>query len=94
MSRPDVEPDPLAFQQAAMLMLVFRFRNRRKLVASRLMETADFVGELEAHLPVLERLYGDLEVSGVEIVSYQNGRFYSDPWPGGLRLVQARARAA
>jgi hypothetical protein len=76
-------PDPLYFQQASMLLLVFRFRGRRKLVASRLMESRDFVAELEAHAPVLDRFYGDLEVSGVDIVSYQHGRFYTDAWPDG-----------
>lgn len=83
-------PDPLVFQQASMLLLVFRFRGKRKLVASRLMESDDFEAELTAHLPVLERLYGDLEISGVDVVSYQHGRFYTDPWPGGLRLVERR----
>jgi len=76
-------PDPLYFQQASMLLLVFRFRGRRKLVASRLMESRDFVAELEAHAPVLERFYGDLEVTGVDIVSYQHGRFYTDAWSDG-----------
>ena len=81
-------PDPFAFQQASMLMLVFRFRGRRKLVASRLMESDDFVAELRAHLPVLARHYRGVEVSGVEVVSYQHGRFYTDPWPDALRLIQ------
>ncbi|MDZ7706570.1 MAG: hypothetical protein U5J97_01510 [Trueperaceae bacterium] len=81
-------PDPLYFQQASMLLLVFRFRGRRKLVASRLMESDDFRGELAAHLPVLERLYGDLDVSGVDVVSYQHGRFYTDPWPDALRVIE------
>ena len=76
-----------------MLMLVFRFRGRRKLVASRLMVSSDFEAELAAHLPVLERLYGDLEVSGVDVVSYQHGRFYTDAWPGALRLI-AQLRSA
>ena len=87
-------PDPLAFQQASMLVLVFRFRGRRKLVASRLMESSDFGAELAAHLPVLDRLYGDLEVAGVDIVSYQHGRFYNDPWPGGVRLIERLRTAA
>lgn len=87
-------PDPLVFQQASMLMLVFRFRGKRKLVASRLMESDDFEAELQAHLPVLERLYGDLEVSGVDVVSYQHGRFYTDAWPGGLRLIERFREAA
>jgi len=81
-------PDPLYFQQASMLLLVFRFRGRRKLVASRLMVSDDFRGELAAHLPVLDRLYGELEVSGVDVVSYQHGRFYTDPWPGALHLIE------
>lgn len=85
-------PDPLVFQQASMLMLVFRFRGKRKLVVSRLMESDDFEAELAAHVPVLERLYGDLEVSGVDVVSYQHKRFYTDPWPGGLRLLERLRR--
>lgn len=80
-------PDPLYFQQASMLLLVFRFRGRRKLVASRLMESDDFVAELAAHLPVIERLYGDLEVSAVDVVSYQHGRFYTDAWPDALAVI-------
>lgn len=87
-------PDPLVFQQASMLMLVFRFRGKRKLVASRLMESDDFVAELASHLPVLERLYGELDISGVDVVSYQHGRFYTDPWPGALRLIERLRRAA
>jgi hypothetical protein len=86
-------PDPLYFQQASMLLLVFRFRGRRKLVASRLMESRDFVAELAAHAPVLDRFYGELEVSGVDIVSYQHGRFYTDAWPDGPAWL-ARARGA
>ena len=86
--------DPLTYQQASMLMLVFRFRGRRKLVASRLMTSADFEAELAAHLPVLDRLYGDLEVSGVEVVSYQRGRVYTDEWPGALRLIRDLRAAA
>jgi hypothetical protein len=86
-------PDPNYFQQASMLLLVFRFRGRRKLVASRLMESDDFADELAAHLPVLERLYAELEVSGVDVVSYQHGRFYTDPWPDGLRCLE-RLRTA
>lgn len=84
-------PDPLYFQQASMLLLVFRFRGRRKLVASRLMESADFPSELAAHAPILDRLYGDLEVSAVDVVSFQHGRFYTDPWPDGAALL-ARLR--
>lgn len=110
--RPDAErtdamtdelatPDPLYFQQASMLLLVFRFRGKRKLVASRLMESRDFVAELTAHAPVLERFYGAFHVSGVDIVSYQHGRFYTDAWsdgpawlaqlqePGAQRTVEA-----
>jgi hypothetical protein len=81
-------PDPLYFQQASMLLLVFRFRGRRKLVVSRLMESDDFVAELAAHLPVLERLYGDLDVAAVDVVSYQHGRFYTDPWPDALAWIE------
>lgn len=86
--------DPLTYQQASMLMLVFRFRGRRKLVASRLMTSTDFEGELAAHLPVLDRLYGELEVSGVEVVSYQRGRFFTDEWKGALRLITDLRSAA
>lgn len=86
-------PDPLYFQQASMLLLVFRFRGRRKLVASRLMESDDFAAELAAHLPVLERLYGELDVSGVDVVSYQHGRFYTDPWPDGVRYLERMREA-
>lgn len=81
-------PDPLYFQQASMLTLTFRFKGKRKLVASHLMETQDFVTELEAYLPVLAQSYPDQEVSAVEIVSYQKGDFFYDPWPGGLELVE------
>jgi len=81
-------PDPLYFQQASMLLLVFRFQGRRKLVASRLMESDDFAAELAAHLPVLERRYGGLEVSGVDVVSFQHGRFYTDAWPDAVRLIE------
>ncbi len=84
---PADAPDPLAFQQAALLMLVFRFRGKRSLVASRTLSGRDFVAELRAHAPVLERHYPHRRVSAVEIVSYQHGRFYADPWPGGLRLL-------
>ena len=80
-------PDPLYFQQASMLVLVFRFRGRRKLVASRLMESSDFEAELAAHAPILDRHYGDLEVSAVDVVSYQHGRYYTDPWPDGAALL-------
>lgn len=86
-------PDPLYFQQASMLLLVFRFRGRRKLVASRLMESRDFVAELSAHAPILDRFYGDLEVSGVDIVSYQRGRFFTDDWPDGPAWLE-RARSS
>lgn len=89
-----VLPDPLYFQQASMLLLVFRFRGRRKLVASRLMTSADFVGELAAHAPVLARLYGDLDVSAVDVVSYQHGRFYTDAWPDGVRCLERLRTAA
>lgn len=86
-------PDPLYFQQASMLLLVFRFRGRRKLVASRLMESSDFPAELAAHAPILDRHYGDLEVSAVDVVSYQHGRFYTDPWPDGAAwLARLRER--
>lgn len=81
-------PDSLYFQQASMLLLVFRFRGRRKLVASRLMETPDFAAELEAHAPILDRHYGDLEVSAVDVVSYQHGRFYTDTWSDGAALLE------
>jgi hypothetical protein len=89
-ARPDEprRPDPLHFQQASMLLLVFRFRGRRKLVVSRLMESGDFVAELRAHLPVLERLYGELDVAAVDVVSYQHGRFYTDPWPEALAWIE------
>ena len=82
-------PDPLYFQQASMLTLTFRFKGKRKLVASRLMESRDFVAELETYLPVLAASYPDHEVSAVEIVSYQKGDFFYDPWRGGLELVEA-----
>ena len=90
---PDVAdaPDPLAFQSAALLLLVFRFRGKRSLVASRTLSSRDFVAELRAHAPVLERHYARRRVSAVEIVSYQHGRFYVDPWPGGLRLLARTA---
>lgn len=84
-------PDPLYFQQASMLVLVFRFRGRRKLVASRLMESSDFEAELAAHAPILDRHYGDLEVTAVDVVSYQHGRYYTDPWPDGAAWL-ARLR--
>lgn len=84
-------PDPLYFQQASMLVLVFRFRGRRKLVASRLMESSDFETELRAHAPILDRHYGSLEVSAVDVVSYQHGRYYTDPWPDGAAWL-ARLR--
>ena len=87
---PDVEtPDPLYFQQASMLMLAFRFVGTRKVVASRLLVQDDFIGELLAHLPVLERVYADWEVAGVEIVSFQKGAFYYDEWPGAMEIVRA-----
>lgn len=82
-------PDPLYFQQASMLMLLFRFKRSRKVVASRLMASRDFRAELEAYLPILDRYYGSYVVGGVEVVSYQRGGFYYDPWPGGLELVRA-----
>lgn len=86
-------PDPLYFQQASMLVLVFRFRGRRKLVASRLMESSDFETELRAHAPILDRHYGALEVSAVDVVSYQHGRYYTDPWPDGAAwLARLRER--
>jgi|GEM_PF-2661524 len=71
-----------------MLMLSFRFKGTRKVVASRLMSSRDFRAELEAHLPVLDNLYSSYQVSAVEIISYQRGKFYYDPWPEGLKLVQ------
>ena len=82
------KPDPLYFQQASMLMLAFRFKGTRKVMASRLMATSDFVGELEAHLPVLDKVYPDYTVNAVEIVSYQRGAFFYDPWPDGLKLAR------
>ena len=87
---PDVEtPDPLYFQQASMLMLAFRFEGSRKVVASRLLIRDDFVAELVSHLPVLERVYPDWDVRGVEIVSFQRGAFYYDEWPGAMEIVRA-----
>ncbi len=82
-------PDPLYFQQASMLMLAFRFKGTRKVVASKLMATTDFQTELSEHLPVLEKVYPDYDVNAVEIVSYQKGTFFYDPWPGGMKLVEA-----
>lgn len=82
------KPDPLYFQQASMLMLAFRFKGTRKVMASRLMATSDFVGELEAHLPVLDKVYSDYTVNAVEIVSYQRGAFFYDPWPDGLQRAR------
>lgn len=72
-----------------MLILLFHFRGTRKVVASRLMESLDFKAELEAFLPILDRHYGHYLVSAVNIVSYQRGDFFYDPWPEGLYLVQA-----
>ena len=87
---PDVEtPDPLYFQQASMLMLAFRFEGSRKVVASRLLLGDDFIHELVSHLPVLERVYPDWDVRGVEIVSFQKGAFYYDDWPGAMEIVRA-----
>jgi hypothetical protein len=82
------KPDPLYFQQASMLMLTFRFKGTRKVMASRLMATSDFLGELEAHLPVLDQVYSDYTVNAVEIVSYQRGAFFYDPWPDGLKRAR------
>lgn len=91
---PDVEtPDPLYFQQASMLMLAFRFEGTRKVVASRLLIRDDFVGELISHLPVLDRVYADWDVSAVEIVSFQKGAFYYDEWPAAMDIVRAHRRA-
>lgn len=86
-------PDPLYFQQASMLMLAFRFKGTRKVMASRLMATIDFVGELEAHLPVLDKVYSDYTINAIEIVSYQRGAFFYDPWPDGLKLARAHQQA-
>lgn len=86
-------PDPLYFQQASMLMLAFRFKGTRKVMASRLMATSDFIGELEAHLPILDKVYPDYTVNAVEIVSYQRGAFFYDPWPDGLELAKAHQSA-
>lgn len=86
-------PDPLYFQQASMLMLAFRFKGTRKLVASRLLIRDDFVAELIEHLPVLDRVYPDWEVSSVEIVSFQKGAFYYDEWPGAMEIVRAHQEA-
>ena len=71
-----------------MLILLFRFRGSRKLVASRLMEGQDFWAELKLFLPILEKHYKGHEVSMVEIVSYQAGGFYYDPWREGLEYTQ------
>ena len=86
-------PDPLYFQQASMLMLAFRFKGTRKVMASRLMETSDFIGELEAHLPILDKVYPDYTINAVDIVSYQRGAFFYDPWPDGLKLAKAYQQA-
>ena len=82
-------PNPLHYQTASMLILSFRFTGTRKVVASRLMGSLDFKAELEAFVPILERLYGHYRVSAVEIISYQRGGFFYDPWPDGLSLVQS-----
>ncbi|MEX2501520.1 MAG: hypothetical protein WD336_04020, partial [Trueperaceae bacterium] len=84
-------PDPLAFQRASLLLLVFRFQGKRTLVASRVMTSSDFAAELRAHVAILERYYGRHRVSAVEVVSYQHGRFYADPWPDGRRLLERLA---
>lgn len=87
---PEIDkPDPLYFQQASMLMLTFRFEGTRKVVASRLLIRDDFVGELIDHLPVLDRVYPDWDVSAVEIVSFQKGAFYYDAWPEAMEIVRA-----
>ena len=86
-------PDPLYFQQASMLMLAFRFKGTRKVMASRLMATTDFVSELEAHLPILDKVYSDYTINAVEIVSYQRGAFLYEPWPDGLKLAKAYQQA-
>lgn len=87
---PDVTiPDALYFQQASLLMLAFKFEGTRKVVASRLLLRDDFVAELLAHLPVLDRVYADWRVSAVEIVSFQKGAFYYDEWPGAMKIVRA-----
>lgn len=89
MSHDDLRfPDPLHYQQASMLMLVFRFRGKRKLVASHMMETPDFVDEIESFAPVLTRHYGAYVVQAVDVVSYQRGGFYTDPWPDGRTLLR------
>lgn len=72
-----------------MLMLSFRFEGTRKVVASRLLLRDDFVGELLEHLPVLDKVYPDWDVSAVQIVSFQKGAFYYDDWPGAMDVVQA-----
>jgi hypothetical protein len=90
---PEVDtPDPLYFQQASMLMLAFRFEGTRKVIASRLLIRDDFVAELVSHLPVLDRVYADWDVSAVEIVSFQKGAFYYDGWPGAMEIVKAYRR--
>jgi hypothetical protein len=72
-----------------MLILLFRFKGTRKIVASRLMESQDFWTELEAFLPTLARYYSRHAISAVEIVSYQAGGFFYDPWPDGLKHAKA-----
>lgn len=87
---PDITvPNSLYFQQASLLMLAFRFKGTRKVVASRLLIRDDFVAELIAHLPVLDRVYSDWRVSSVEIVSFQKGAFYYDEWPDAMKVVRA-----
>tara|TARA_B100000686_G_C15928616_1_gene543148 strand:- start:47 stop:304 length:258 start_codon:yes stop_codon:yes gene_type:complete len=53
------------------------------------METFDFWAELKYFLPILEKHYRGHEVSMVEIVSYQGGGFYYDPWPHGLDYAKS-----
>ncbi|MCH2666757.1 MAG: hypothetical protein MKZ59_02150 [Deinococcales bacterium] len=84
----ETSPNPNDYQRASMLILLFRFRGSRKLVASRLMEGQDFWAELKLFLPILEKHYKGHEVSMVEIVSYQAGGFYYDPWRDGLEYTQ------
>ena len=72
-----------------MLMLAFRFKGTRKVMASRLMATTDFQAELREYLPILEKTYPDYQISAIEIVSYQRGAFFYHPWPDGMKLVEA-----
>jgi hypothetical protein len=87
---PDITvPNSLYFQQASLLMLLFRFKGTRKVVASRLLIRDDFLAELLAHLPVLDSVYSGWRVNSVEIVSFQKGAFYYDEWPDAMKVVRA-----